>query len=113
MPVPLRAARMSVLGRALAQHAPLAFPLTLEFPGDETHARAEQTFASRETLERTLTDAQVNAVMDGLAIYRLQDGGFILADRASHDPWRDQAHAAPRRPWLDIGRGWFRGFGRS
>lgn len=105
--LPLRGARMSVLGRAL-RRADLSFPLTLEFPGDVEHGRAEATFGDRASIERTLTDAQVNAMNDGAAVYTLPDGGFVLAQKISVNPWDDHVAAtAPRRRWLgDIGRNW-------
>lgn len=108
--LPLRSARMSVLGRALRQ-ADLSFPATLEFPGDADHGRAEVEFGDRTAIERTLTEAQVNAVNDGLAIYTLPDGGFLLAKKTAADPWAPHAQAsAPRRGWLrDVGANWLGG----
>lgn len=110
MALPLRSARMSVLGRTL-RRSDLVFPLTLEFPGDAEHGRTETTFRDRGSIERTLTDARVNAVNDGLTIYTLPDGGFVLAAKACADPWHDAVNAAlRRRGWLgDIGRNWFGG----
>ncbi len=82
----LRAARMSVLGHAL-RRTDLSFPLTLEFPGDGEHGSTEVRFGDRNEIERTLTDARVIAVNDGLALYTLPDGGFILAQPTMADPW--------------------------
>lgn len=98
---------MSVLGRALRQ-IDLRFPLTLEFPGDGEHGRTEATFSDKAALERTLTDAQVNATNDGLALYTLPDGAFILAQPTAVDPWGEHVRAtSPRRGWLTgIGRNW-------
>ncbi len=103
----LRAARMSVLGRAL-RRVDLQFPLTLEFPGDAEHGRAEATFVSRAALERTLTDARVNAINGGLVLYTLPDGGFLLAQPTVADPWAEHVKATtPPRKWLaGIGRNW-------
>lgn len=98
LPLPLRSARMSVLGRAL-RRTDLRFPLELEFPGDADHGRTQAAFRDRTALERTLTDAQVNAINDGLAIFTQPDGGFLLAEkRAPMDAWRDQVPR--RRSWL-------------
>ena len=98
---------MSVLGRAL-RRTDLQFPLVLEFPGDAEHGRTEATFNDRKSVERTLDAAQVSAVGAGLAIYTLPDGGFVLAGRASADPWCDYVEeTTPRRGWLQsVGRNW-------
>ncbi len=96
--LPLRSARMSVLGGTL-RRADLSFPLVLGFPGDGECRRTWAIFWGRAAIERALSAAQVNAINDDLVVRVLPDGGFQLFERApAVNPYRGRT--AQRRNWF-------------